>query len=352
MEYGQDIEQAAQLATSAQAMMKEHGISANPNNYTIWFHYFADSYPDLKRAIDELLDDNHEFTTDQCEKLYERYFGYEAEGSLLREASAKMEESMTNAVTHLSGAGSEAAHLGASMKGAAGRLTAEASPADLQKVIEEVIQGTEQIEVRTQELELKLTESSAEVNKLREEMETTRREAGTDSLTGIGNRKTFDGCLRQEAANAMENGGELCLLMVDLDFFKKFNDEHGGKVGDQVLKLVAATLTENIEASAIAARYGGEEFAIILPQAGLQSASSVAESIREELSKKSLVNKRTEASLGSVTVSIGVSQFEFGEPLTRLISRADEALRTAKQQGRNKVVIAKPSGTAEQFALA
>jgi diguanylate cyclase len=187
---------------------------------------------------------------------------------------------------------------------------------------------------------------------LRQEVETTRREAGTDSLTGIGNRKTFDGCLRQEAAQAMETGAELCLLMADIDFFKKFNDNHGHQIGDQVLKLLALTLTENIKGNDIAARYGGEEFAVILPSTGLKPAFGVAENIREKLSKKTILNKRTGKQLGSITLSIGVAQFEFGKPLARLISRADDALYSAKHQGRNMVVTAEPFGAAEQISLA
>ncbi len=352
MEYGQDIERAAQLARTAQVMMEDQGIPANPNNYAIWYHYFADSYPDLKRTLKELLDNQQEFTTEQCEKLYERYFGYEVEGSILREASAKLEQTMAKAVAHLGTASSDAAQMGASVKGAVGGLSAESSQADLQKVVEDVIQVTARMEARTRELELRLAESSAEVDQLREEVKTTRREAGTDSLTGIGNRKTFDGCLRQEAINAMETGEELSLLLADIDFFKKFNDEYGHQIGDQVLKLLANTLTENIKGSDIAARYGGEEFAVILPRTALQPAFSVAENIRQKLAKKSILNKRTGQHLGSITLSIGVAQFEFGESLTGLISRADEALYAAKHQGRNKVVIAGPSDSAKNFALA
>ena len=142
MDYGQDIKAAAKLASTAQVMMEEMGIPANPNNYAIWFHYFADSYPDLKRTINVFLDNNQEFTTEQCERLFERYFGYETEGSILREASTKLENALAEAVTQLGAAGSDAAELGASMKGAAGGLGPETSQADLQKVIGEVIQVT------------------------------------------------------------------------------------------------------------------------------------------------------------------------------------------------------------------
>ncbi len=352
MDYGQDIETAAKLASTVQVMMEEQSIPANPNNYTIWFHYFADSYPDLKRTVNVLLDNNQEFTPEQCEQLFERYFGYEAEGSMLRQASTKLEKALTEAIGQLGSAGEDAAELGASVKGAAGGLTPDSTQADLQAVVEQVIDVTAQMEERTRELEEKLAQSSAEVSQLRQEVETTRREAGTDSLTGIGNRKTFDGCLRQEAAQAMETGAELCLLMADIDFFKKFNDNHGHQIGDQVLKLLALTLTENIKGNDIAARYGGEEFAVILPSTGLKPAFGVAENIREKLSKKTILNKRTGKQLGSITLSIGVAQFEFGKPLARLISRADDALYSAKHQGRNMVVTAEPFGAAEQISLA
>jgi diguanylate cyclase len=159
----------------------------------------------------------------------------------------------------------------------------------------------------------------------------------TDGLTGIANRKAFDEKLRQEAMASMENGKPLSLLLLDIDHFKKFNDNHGHQVGDQVLRLMAETLELNIKGQDFAARYGGEEFAIILPQTTLDSAKQAANMLRHNVETHNIVNKSNQNKVGRITVSIGVATFRFGEPLARLIERSDEALYLAKSRGRNQV---------------
>jgi len=127
-------------------------------------------------------------------------------------------------------------------------------------------------------------------------------------------------------------------LLVDIDHFKKFNDTYGHQTGDEVLKLLATTMTRAVKGDDIPARYGGEEFAVILPRTGLQGAVKVAEGIRERISTKKLVNRATDEDLGKITVSIGVGLFTFGEPLSDLIKRTDQALYKAKAVGRDRVV--------------
>ncbi|MBL4747863.1 MAG: GGDEF domain-containing protein, partial [Magnetovibrio sp.] len=144
--------------------------------------------------------------------------------------------------------------------------------------------------------------------------------------------------LRSQAREAMESGENLCLLMLDIDHFKVFNDNYGHQTGDQVLKLLATTMTKAVKGNDIPARYGGEEFAVILPRTDLGEAIKVAENIRQRVSSKTLVNRTTKEDLGRLTVSIGVGQFNFGESLSDLISRADQALYKAKSSGRDRVM--------------
>jgi diguanylate cyclase len=128
------------------------------------------------------------------------------------------------------------------------------------------------------------------------------------------------------------------LLILDIDHFKKFNDTYGHQTGDEVLKLLASTMTKTVKGDDIPARYGGEEFAVILPETDLKGAVHVAEHIRQRISSKKLVNRATNQNLGRITVSIGAASFEFGEPLTDFMKRADQALYKAKGNGRDQVV--------------
>ncbi len=126
--------------------------------------------------------------------------------------------------------------------------------------------------------------------------------------------------------------------MIDIDYFKKFNDTYGHQLGDQVLRLVARCLVDCTKGQDTPARYGGEEFGIVLPETELRNANILAEQVRETVSSKKIYKRSTNQDLGIITVSVGVAAFKSGEPLSSFIQRADEALYEAKRKGRNKVI--------------
>ncbi len=173
---------------------------------------------------------------------------------------------------------------------------------------------------------------------MREEVEETRREATTDGLTGLANRRLFDLRVREDVNRAADTEEDLCLLMLDIDHFKKSNDTFGHLIGDHVLKLLATILRAGLKGKDLAARYGGEEFGVLLPQTNLNNAVKVAEGIREQISKKKVVNRSTGQDLGKITLSVGVSRFRPGEHMNDFIERADMSLYAAKKSGRNKVL--------------
>ena len=142
-------------------------------------------------------------------------------------------------------------------------------------LIAQMIQQTQEMQQQNQKLRAQLEESSVEVKALHGNLETVRREATTDELTKVGNRKYFDLKLREAAEKAKSNGETVSLLLFDVDHFKFFNDTHGHQTGDQVLRLVARALKEGVKGRDVVARYGGEEFAVILLGADLQNAVKV-----------------------------------------------------------------------------
>jgi diguanylate cyclase len=135
-----------------------------------------------------------------------------------------------------------------------------------------------------------------------------------------------------------EDGEAVTLLLCDIDHFKNFNDTWGHQTGDQVLRLVAHCLSENVKGRDTAARYGGEEFAVLLRGTGLEAATMVANQIRTTVETKKLVKKSTGDILGAITISIGVAQFAPGETAESAIRRADSCLYGAKHSGRNLVI--------------
>jgi diguanylate cyclase (GGDEF)-like protein len=159
----------------------------------------------------------------------------------------------------------------------------------------------------------------------------------TDGLTGLYNYRHFFDELHREMARARRHDIPLSLLILDIDHFKKFNDTFGHVQGDEVLRMVARTLWENIRGSDLAARYGGEEFAAILPGAGPTQARRVAERIRRRI-MQTVFHSDTQ-----ITVSIGVASLGTGrdteESPRSFAHRADQALYRAKQTGRNRVCV-------------
>lgn len=172
-----------------------------------------------------------------------------------------------------------------------------------------------------------------------EKSERYARLALIDSLTGIANRRKFDETLANEWSRAARDGTPLALVILDLDFFKQFNDSYGHQAGDLCLQQVAQALSECIRRPAdLLARYGGEEFVALLPSTELAGATALAEAMRARLAEVGIAHIGT--SLGHVSLSAGVAAAlpKPGSPAEELVRAADAALYEAKLAGRNRVV--------------
>ena len=174
-----------------------------------------------------------------------------------------------------------------------------------------------------------------------------------DGLTNIGNRRSFDLALEREWQSASDHGHDLCIAMIDVDQFKKYNDRFGHQTGDEALKKVAATITRCLRRpSDFGARYGGEEFAVILPMTEEGGALTVLENIRASIHGQAIAHP--EGIDARITVSIGLAVFNpgrFPHPAD-FIAAADKALYGAKNSGRNRVEIFHPGAQAERARVA
>jgi diguanylate cyclase (GGDEF)-like protein len=192
---------------------------------------------------------------------------------------------------------------------------------------------TRQLEAKTHALE--------EANEhLARAIETLHQISTQDGLTGVPNRRHFDDTLGREWRRAARSRRPLSLLMLDIDYFKLFNDTSGHQAGDDCLRSVARALSETLQrAGDVVARYGGEEFAVLLPETDAGHALQLAEMLRAKID--SLVIVHTASPLGRVTASIGVATIvppPDGSGCEELVRVADAALYDAKRMGRNRVV--------------
>lgn len=161
-----------------------------------------------------------------------------------------------------------------------------------------------------------------------------------DGLTGIANRRRFDETIDVEWKRAFRDGTPMSLLMIDIDFFKRFNDTYGHQVGDECLRKVAMTLARSLNRPGdLAARYGGEEFVCILPAVDSEGAKSIALRIHEAVRELRIPHEDSDVN-DHVTISIGAATMMPGGSAgwDQLVERADKALYQAKQQGRDRVV--------------
>jgi diguanylate cyclase (GGDEF)-like protein len=174
--------------------------------------------------------------------------------------------------------------------------------------------------------------------------ETLRQQSIRDELTGLYNRRYFDETLDRELSRIRRSRGLLAMLMIDLDHFKRFNDEFGHKAGDAVLQALAHALGHNIRTSDVPCRYGGEEFSLVLPDTSLEYARDRAEQIRHRIEETKI--EYDGRRLPSMTASFGVAVFPLhAQTAADLVGAADRALYQAKEAGRNRVVVAdKPVG--------
>jgi diguanylate cyclase len=253
-----------------------------------------------------------------------------------------MEQTMARILSQMDSVTSGTNAYGQALEGFQAQLAGPESVSEVRSIVKQILEQTQQIQSRTKQLETALEASKKELAEISDQMVAARQQALTDGLTGIANRRCFDERLQQLTDAATAEGESLCLLIGDIDHFKAFNDTHGHRVGDQVLKQVALTLTHCIKGRDVAARYGGEEFAVILPHTRLDGARKVGEQIRLSISKKKIRLKASGQDLGAITMSIGATEFVPGESLTALIERADQGLYRAKREGRNRTVLEPP----------
>jgi diguanylate cyclase len=181
---------------------------------------------------------------------------------------------------------------------------------------------------------------ASQVDSLRHELERTRARSMTDGLTGVYNRQAFDEALSDLITRCRSMNADFCLLMADMDDFKKINDTYGHLVGDQVLVAFCQKCRQSIRGDDVLARYGGEEFAILLPGANLENALKKGNQICDAIAsaRYQVSGDDRNGDYLSVTVSIGVALFKKDDTAEAIIARADKSLYKAKKSGKNCVV--------------
>ena len=338
-EYADEHERTMAFAEIALGQIKALRQAATPRNYEIWYAYATGYHPSLNQKINETLKQNGALAEANLESIYATYLsptrltdridevGSQVQG---RDRASDVDDRQRRRL-RLELHREPRRHVG---KARASRRTARACAPSSKAWCS----TAKEMEVSNIKLEERLNASKREILDLHAHLEAVRSESLTDPLTQLSNRKFFDSTLEKAIEEARAKNEPLSLMLTDIDHFKNFNDSFGHLTGDQVLRLVAMALKQNVKGQDTTARYGGEEFAVILPNTVLRSAITVADHIRRAVMTKELMKRSTGEHLGRVTVSIGVATLHSTDTFQSLIERTDGCLYAAKRHGRNRVM--------------
>jgi len=343
-----------ELYQHAIAVMREVGAPLIPRNYELFYAHVAGGNEALNDAVHLMLSERGGFSQSAADEMYETCLDREDQGQRITECGNKLGNEADEIVRLIQEAIDTSNAFGATIEQVGRKLDDVSDPAHFKAVLKAVIEATRILGQNCFETKGRLEESRSQVQELQSSLISVRRDSLTDSLTGVANRKGFDLALDTIISEAKSSRMPLCLLMIDVDHFKKFNDTFGHPAGDQTLRLVASLIKTCVRDQDFIARYGGEEFAVILPQSTPEVGYGIAERIRKSIKGRKLVRRETGESLGSITLCVGISSLAPDDSVQSLIERADERLYLAKRVGRNRVEsdFSAPASDAETSALA
>jgi len=337
MEYEQDFPQAQEIARLVLPLMTRLAIPITPLNYALWYEYQLGRSQELVAALDRVESGQQPYDPELARHLFLRYVAT-PDVEALEKVESEVCRLLADIVQIIIDAGLDLTKYSAVLKSCTSRLENADDVRDIRNLLRELLTDTQHMSQSNRDVTALLQEHSAEIDKLRSELDRVRQEAIRDPLTGLANRRSFDDRLAASLDEALQQLKSICLLMIDIDHFKEMNDQHGHRIGDKVLQYVAGVLKANFKGKDLVARYGGDEFAVIVENAPRAGVNAVAETVRRQIEASKLKRTDTGKPLGTVSVSIGYECVQAGDSPDTLVERADKALYQAKQQGRNRVL--------------
>jgi diguanylate cyclase len=327
--------------------MAEGAINPTPSNYEFWYRYVTGADRDIVDAVDAVRRTVGFVDARAMKNIHLEIYGGAGKDGLGRLIAAA--ESQLDRVTGITDrAGGDARDYRGRLGEGQALLADGMGPEQQKALIADMLAATNAMVEKAAELENELISSGREIDALKADLEIARRESRTDALTGLANRKA---CADYLEAHVDRAGGtqSVSLIYLDIDHFKSFNDTHGHRLGDEVLRLVGQCLEKTFHGLGLVARWGGEEFLVVMPRLPAGEAVAIAERFRIFISSRTVRATQSQTDVGRITLSLGVAIRNPGETALALIDRADRALYRAKDRGRNQVVL---DGLAEERAAA
>lgn len=274
--HADEHERTMAFAEIALGQFKALRQAATPRNYEVWYAYATGYHPSLNQKINETLQQSGALSDADLDQIYETYLSPTRLTDRINKVGHQVMGEIEQVMAMNDAAAGSANSYTESLADMSEKLGNSKDREGLRAIVEGLVQTAKEMEASNQKLEQRLHASKQEIDTLQENLEAVRTESLTDPLTQLANRKFFDTALEDAIADACAKNEPLSLMMTDIDHFKNFNDSLGHLTGDQVLRLVAMSVKQNVKGQDTAARYGGEEFAIVLPNTVLRSAITSA----------------------------------------------------------------------------
>jgi diguanylate cyclase len=311
-------------------------LDADPANYAFAYHLLANPDGPLARAVHALTDGGVRLTQRDIETL-----GCEVQPSAaVKGAKEKADGLVARTQMQVEGFQDMVTAMRAETEGFGRDLAASAeaisrsTDAGGAPMIDEVTRITAAMLDRVRSAEARLESATREASDLRRELEEARDNARRDPLTDLPNRRALEEAYSAQSAS----GAPICVAVCDVDHFKSVNDRFGHAVGDRVLKAIAEALSQTCSGHLVA-RYGGEEFAVLFTGVDLDTARDILDTARLKVATKRYRLRESDAPLGEITFSAGISAAIPGDGLSTVFHRADRLLYAAKTAGRNRLHI-------------
>lgn len=314
-----------------------HDLDLTPLNFGVAHDYLTGSHIGVEKAVKAVLSERGKITNGWVETVVAEQRTDEVTADALASMLSKVEENLSQFTGLMTESRNSAKDYGAALQEEVKGLSAQG---DNEPVLARLVALTRSMVEKTRQVETQLRNNQKQNLALKSSLESARRAAEHDHLTGLPNRRAFEAALRQELTLAKEKNEQLSVAFCDIDHFKLINDIHGHDTGDRVLKFVAGLLSKISDDRCHVARHGGEEFVMLFRGKTAAEACEAVDGVRSDLSTRSLVNRTNGERMERVSFSAGVANvFAYDDPRAAL-KAADRALYLAKEHGRNRVYLA------------
>lgn len=324
------------LKQAVPLMMKNH-VAATPANYALWYTYVDRSIPQLNIALDDVLKNYGVCPPATNAKLYNSYVARKEEtdvSNLRANIEVLVGEVASSMTDTLADTSEFSATIDKSFRNLEKVQDETMSLTEVMNVVNQFVEDSKDIRHSTTFLNRQLETASKEIQRLKSELADIQKNVLFDSMTELYNRRSFDHDLQV----LCDSNQEMCLILLDIDHFKSYNDTYGHLFGDAVIKTIAKRILMSVRDGICAYRFGGEEFALIVPNKSLRITRQYADGLRRTIEKLSIKDKRTGKQVANISASFGVAELARGESPESIIERTDALLYEAKHLGRNRVM--------------